>query len=467
MTFAVPCPFRRGAARAPLACAALLFALRGGGRAQAAGFSSARFGGELGHPLASNPTALYYNPAGIGFSQRSQLFVDGVLALRQGSWQHELGPSERVDPPGAAGANTGTASFRNVFGGPMLGASTRLGDLALGGAFFVPFGGRSHWDKNTQFAGNNMFPLAADGVQRWHNIDGAITVAYLTAGAAYRLGPLAVGATANLIRSSVEQGQAKNILGNGEPDSSREGRVDLSVAGWHGSFALGLLWEAVADRLWLGGSYQAQPGLGEMALSGSLVTRYDGSTSPFHVTFRQALPDVTRWGARWRVTPGVELRLFGDVTRWSVLQTQCVSLQGKICAVDPSGADATAEGDTVQNVRRQWRDTWAVRAGLSLWPRREIEITLGGGAEKAAPPATTLEPGLIDADNVQGAVGARIELAPTLFVVATTTLVHYFPRDNTGRSELPAAELPTRRADGGGRYQLSLLLFQASVEKRF
>jgi long-chain fatty acid transport protein len=175
-----------------------------------------------------------------------------------------------------------------------------------------------------------------------------------------------------------------------------------------------------------------------------------------------------------RPVPRLELRLFGDVTRWSVLQTQCVSLRDRPCAVDPSGADATPEASTVQTVRRHWRNTWAVRGGLSYWPKlgkspadQPLEIFVGAGAEKRAPPATTLEPGLIDADNVQGAFGVRVTLASTWALVASYTQLHYFPRDNTGRSQLGSAELPTRRADGGGRYELSLSLVQTSLEKRF
>jgi long-chain fatty acid transport protein len=454
--------------------AALLALSLASSPAWAAGFSSARFGGELGHPTAANATALYYNPAALALSAGSSLYLDGVLAIRSGSWEHGPASSERIDPAGAEGANTGRATFNNVFGGPMLGASTRLGDLALGAGFFVPFGGRSSWDKNLRFAGDPRFAQAADGVQRWHNIDGAITVAYLTGGVAYRFGILSLGVTGNLIRSSVEQTQAKNILGNGEPDTTREGRARLAVSGWHGSFGLGVLLEPIADVLWIGASYQAQPGLGEMALEGTLVTRYDGATTPFDVTFRQALPDVSRLGARVRPVPRLELRLFGDVTRWSVLQTQCVSLRDRPCAVDPSGADATPEASTVQTVRRHWRNTWAVRGGLSYWPKlgkspadQPLEIFVGAGAEKRAPPATTLEPGLIDADNVQGAFGVRVTLASTWALVASYTQLHYFPRDNTGRSQLGSAELPTRRADGGGRYELSLSLVQTSLEKRF
>lgn len=437
--------------------------------ARAAGFASARFGGELGHPTTASPTALYYNPAGIALSPGGSLYLDGVLALRAGSWQHELpaNGSERPDPDGATGANVGRASFRNVFGGPMLGVSTRLGDLALGGAFFVPFGGRSQWDENPTFVSNKQFPLARDGIQRWHNIEGAITVAYLTAGVGYRLGPLALGATVNLIRSSVDQRQAKNVVGNGEPDTSREGRAELSVRGLHGSFGLGFVLEPLPDQLWIGASYQAQPGLGEMQLHGTLTTTYAGASSPFDVTFRQALPDVMRAGLRLRPIPALELRAHGDITRWSVLQTQCVSVRDKPCAIDPSGADITPEASTVQVLRRRWRNTWSLRGGASYWPTASVEIFAGGGAEKGAPPAATLDPSLIDADNVQGAVGLRVALASTWYLGGSFTRVHYFPRDNTGRSELGLAQLPARRADGGGRYELALTLLQTSLEKRF
>ncbi len=438
-----------------------------GDRAYASGFSSARFGGEHGHPTTSNPTALHYNPAGIALSSGTSLFADGVLAYRRGSWEHQPHPTERADPPGAEGSNAGRATFANVFGGPMLGATTRLADLAVGAALLFPFGGRSRWDQNTRFAGDARYPLAADGVQRWHNIAGAITVGSLSLGAAYRLGSLSIGVTGNLLRSSLEQSQAKNIVGNGEPDTSREGRAELSVSGWHGSFGLGLLWEVIRDRLFIGASYQAQPGLGEIELTGTLTTRYDGATSIFPATFRQALPDVTRWGLRFRPLPSLELRLHGDITRWSVLMTQCVSLRDRPCEVDPDGRDITADASTIQNIRRRWRDTWAVRGGISHWLTPALEIYAGGGAEKGAPPAATLDPGLMDADNVQGSLGTRVEVAAGWFVAATLTHVHYFPRDNTGRSELTAPELPTRRADGGGRYELALSLFQTSLERRF
>jgi len=134
--------------------------------ARAAGFATARFGGEHGTVVTTNPTALYFNPAGIGFSEGTHVFLDGQLAMRNATWEHTLAPSDIVpqNPAGGEG-NAGRAHLFNVFGAPALGATTKLGNLALGAGLFVPFGGRASWDTNGQFVGS-QYPLAATDVQR-------------------------------------------------------------------------------------------------------------------------------------------------------------------------------------------------------------------------------------------------------------------------------------------------------------
>ena len=120
------------------------------------------------------------------------------------------GPRRSSPPPGAEGADTGEARFSNLFGAPAFGVTTRLRWLALGAAFYAPFGGRLQWDKNQRFVGDPTFPQAADGVQRWTITEGALTYLYFTMGAAVRVGRLAVGVTGNLIHSSVKLTQAKS-----------------------------------------------------------------------------------------------------------------------------------------------------------------------------------------------------------------------------------------------------------------
>ena len=439
----------------------------GAGPARAAGFAAARFGGEHGNVTTSNPTALYYNPAGIAFSSGTRLFGDGTLALRRATWTYAPSGEDASEPPGTEGANAGRASLLNLFGGPMLGLTTRLGDLALGLSLSVPFGGRARWSGNDRFQNHPAFPLAADGVQRWHGIEGSLTFLYATVGVAYRVGRLGLGATGNLIRSSIRTVQARTFTGDGRPDTTREGRATLDVSGIHGSFGLGAMLEAVTGHLWLAGSYQAQPALGPMKLAGSLTTDYRGGQTPFPVTLEQALPDVVRLGLRYRVGPRLELRLSGERTRWSLLQTQCAGLSGQPCVVDPSGADASASGSVLQNLRRRWNDTIGARAGLSLWVKPTVELFAGGGFETAATPDETLDPALADAPTVTGAIGARLEVTSSLLVSTSLTHIQYLPRDNRGRSQLEAAAPPTRRPDGGGRYTQWILLYNLNLEQRF
>jgi long-chain fatty acid transport protein len=435
--------------------------------ARAAGFAAARFGGEHGQVVTTNPTALYYNPAGIGFSEGTHVFADGTLALRSATWEHGVSPNDLPDPMGAEGQGSGKATLSNVFGGPMLGATTRLGNFAFGASLSVPFGGRASWDKNIRFENHSAYPLAADGIQRWHGIDGALTFIYLTAGAAYRIGPLAIGVTGNLVLSSVKSLQAKGFAGTGAPDPNTEGRANVDVGGTHGSFAVGGMFEALPDRLWIGASYQAQPGLGPQVLTGTVTNTYLGSSAPFPVKFHQALPDIVRLGAKFRPIETVELRLFGDFTRWSVLKTQCVALEAFPCVVNPDGSDALGKGAVLQNLRRRWNDTFGIRAGVSHWVVPSVELFAGLGYETAAVPDATLDPGLGDANNVAAALGTRIRIVPALFVAGSYTNIHFLHRDNTGKSELRQAAPPTSRADGGGRYTQWIGLFNANIELVF
>jgi hypothetical protein len=229
------------------ACATIFSSSQG---AQASGFATARFGGEHGNVTEQNPTALYYNVGALGFSEGIHLMVDGSLALRSVTWVHPPASSDPPEPPGAEGANAGQAEVFNVFGAPALGASARFGDWAVGAGLFVPFGGRAKWSQNPSFVGHSTYPLAADGVQRWHSIRGAITFLYVSLGAAYRIGPLSLGVSGNLISGSVQSLRAYNPSADTLPDSDQEGRADLDfhhIVGSFGARALELRLRARAE----------------------------------------------------------------------------------------------------------------------------------------------------------------------------------------------------------------------------
>lgn len=457
----------RRARRAPYPVLAPLSVLLFTPAALASGFSSAEFGGEHGNVVTTNPTALYFNPAGIALEHGTHLYLSGLLAWRRGTWTHRQAASDPPEPQGAQGADTGEARFSNLLAAPALAATTGMGRFALGAAFYVPFGGDVHWDSNPRFANSATYPLAADGIQRWHGIEGSMRSLYFTLGAAVRLGRVSLGVTGNLVRSSVYLRKAKSLSAM-PVDLMNEGRIVVDVAGTDASVGLGAMIEAVPDQLWFGVSYQSQPGFGPIELSGPLtISDSSGMSAVRQSTFTSALPDIVRAGVRARPITGrhaLELRAYGDLTRWSRLQSQCLSLAGQPCAVYPDGSDATPAATVIENDRRRWRDTYAANAGASYWVGEGVEIFAGVGFSTAATPNATLDPMLVDAASVRFALGGRFALPARLHLTAGLTDIQYAARDTTGQSTLSEAQLPTRLPDGGGRYTLWLGLFQVSLE---
>jgi long-chain fatty acid transport protein len=122
---------------------------------------------------------------------------------------------------------------------------------------------------------------------------------------------------------------------------------------------------------------------------------------------------------------------------------------------------------TLQNVRRNWRDTYGIRGGVSYWVKPTFEVFGGVGFETGAAPDETLDPALPDADNIAPAAGVRVEIIPKLFLAGSYTHIQYFNRDTVGISQTAQPELPTKRADGGGKYTQWIGTFNANVQMQF
>jgi long-chain fatty acid transport protein len=455
--------------------------------AGASGFSTARFGGEHGNPVTTNPTAIYYNPAGIAESTGYHIFVDGNLALRSSSYTHTPSPTDTPEPKGAEGANTDEATLFNVVAAPMLGATAKFGDLAVGAGFYVPFGGMSKWDTNDKFDGNNQLPGAVDGAQRWATIEGSLQSMYMTLAAAYQIPKtgLSLGVSGNLIRSQIRTIRARNADGSNSianVDSERnptdvvEGRSLVDVSGWQGSFGVGAMYQAMPDKLWLGLSYQARPNIsGGMTLSGTLTNNLAGTPTPAEdIDVTQDLPDIIRLGARFKPSPELELRLFGDFTRWSSLERHCLGTKGKECKVAEDGATPKlADGSddpnvgTLQNIPRDWQDAFGVRAGASYWLSPPIELFGGAGYDGSAVPDETLEPSLSDFNKISVAVGGRFAIGDHLHAALSYTQLIYLSRDTSGVSKAAGYKVPSRSPDAGGEYSQSIGVVNANVDVAF
>jgi long-chain fatty acid transport protein len=295
-----------------------------------------------------------------------------------------------------------------------------------------------------------------------------------------------LGATLNLISTTVSSYLGKSASGNPATASGQEGRSFLDVRGFDASFAVGAMLEILRDQLWLGGAYQAQPGLGQQSLKGTSSQTLFGKTQDFPVTFTQGLPDIIRYGVRFhpKNTP-LEFRVFGDYTRWSKMQAQCTVVTGDPCSIVPvdfttnpnQGAQNSTAGGVQSYNRRDWKDTYGVRVGASYWVKPQIELFVGGGYETAAVPDSTMAPDLFDANNILAAIGGRFALTDMLFLTASFTQIQYLNRDNTGKSTLntlpnpppngTSLNLPTQEMDGGGQYTQWVSLLTGNIEAMF
>jgi long-chain fatty acid transport protein len=463
--------------------------------ALAGGFAASRFGGEHGHPATHHPTAMYFNPAGLALSSGTRLYLEGLFIYRSASYDRSAGAIDTVVPDGetasgtpelATSANAGHAELGNYLASPFFGLVSDLGvpNLGVGVGVYAPFGGSAKWDPNLDYVGDEQFPGAVDGVQRWSNIEGSQRAVYFTAAAAYRIpaAKLSVGAGINYIRSEVSTVRARTATGTDDlmagTDTLLEGRSLLEVEGTAFSVSGGLAWQPV-QTLVVGASYQSQPGFGEHGLEGTLTNKFGaGDITQSQVEMRQSLPDVVRLGAAFRPLPGTELRLSGDWTRWGVFDKQCVldlTDPNRNCALTEDGAVDTDAGGAgiVVNVQRNFKDTYGVRLGGSYWFQPNLEVFGGTAYDSNAVPDETIDAALIDMHKVISSVGVRYGLMRgRLDLSAAFTYVAYFERtiDARDRDDDGAPitmDAPSRNPDGAGTYDQDVGLLTIGAQYAF
>jgi len=430
--------------------------------ARASGFSVARFSGEHGHPTTSNPTALYFNPAALTQAEGLHLLFDLSAAMRRVTYDRQRASTDAQDPPDAAGANVGRAVLVNPLFNPALAASLRLGNLSLAAGFFTPFGGSVSWNRRSEFSGSR-YPGIVDGVSRFQSIEGEIVSSQFSVGGAVRIAGtgLSVGVSANVMRSWINDVRAWSSGGN---DVTHEGRSLVDVSGYSFGFGVGGLYEVSPNVLWVGLSYQSRPNVsGGMRLHGSLENDIGGPSSA-NVDVIYDLPDIIRWGARYRPRQNLELRAFGDYTRFSAFKNQCAVVSGSACELTENGSERTG-AQVLQNVPRDYRDSVGIRLGLSVWTSESFEFFSGLGYDSSAVPDSTMEPGLPDWAGASFALGGRIGLGKRVHAALSYTHFVFLPRDVQG--QLAKYAPPSRSPDASGHYSQQVGVANANLDVAF
>ncbi|MBI4510761.1 MAG: outer membrane protein transport protein [Deltaproteobacteria bacterium] len=451
--------------------------------ALASGFVSARFGGEHGAPMQDHPTAIYYNPAGLALMSGTRVYLEGDVLYRTASYTR---PPEAIDrivspsetgggtPAEAVSANSGKSTLGNPVAAPFASVVTDLGrpNLGLGLGFYVPFGGAATWDRAPTSLDKGTYPGAVDGSQRWFSIEGSTRAVYVTLAGAYRFtGPkLSLGIGLNYVKNEVDTVRARNSSGRDDLMTGlgtlQEGRSLLVAEGTTFSASAGIIWQPL-DNVWVGASYQSQPGFGELTLPGMLTNKLGAApVSPIGVEMVYSLPDVYRAGVRVRPTSKMEVRLSADYVRWSVMDKQCLlenNTPSRACILDANGAEDTARGGAgvVVNIQRKWHDAMGFRLGGSYWMSRGLEIMGGIGYDGNAIPDATLDPTFYDMPKIWGTFGFRTLMGRALALEASMLHAFYFERTTNPRQRHDTGEsitdsLPSRNPDPAGTYNQSI-----------
>ena len=458
------------------AMSAALAALTVASTAEASGFYTARMGGEHGTPTTDNPTAIYWNPAGLADRDPNvpdapfevHIFVDGNLAWHQESWTHKTSPTDSPVEADGQGANDGEAKLLNFVAAPMVGLNFKIKDFAIGAGFYVPFGGQGEFKKNDKFKNSTAYAGAVDGVQRWQVIDGDIKSVYISVGAAYDIVKrVSIGASFNLVNSDIKQNRARTADSSNNLDV--EGRSFLDVSSWNGAFGVGVLGEIVPRKVWLGVSYQSEPGVsGGMVMKGDLHNNFTGTAVTQKVKVFQELPAVYMFGVRARPAQDWEIRFSARLTDWSVFDRQCITTDDNVdCQVKKDGSPAKASTAPLINIVRDWAPAFGARLGGSYWVKDNVELFASVGYDSAAVPSSTLEPALPDFQDISPTIGGHFYIGKHFGAEVSYTQFIDVPRDTTGKSATATYKPPSQTPDSGGKYTQAIGATNVNVEVIF
>ena len=147
------------------------------------------------------------------------------------------------------------------------------------------------------------------------------------------------------------------------------------------------------------------------------------------------------------------------------MQEQCVGEIGKPCEVTSNGTTAEGSGDVLAYFKRDWTDGFGVRVGASYWTSPELELFAGGGYDSNVVPDSSLEPGLMDGDDIALSLGARYDVSKGLRLAGSYTHMIFADRDNRGTSQVASFSSGTAASnpDASGVYTSWVGIFNASV----
>jgi long-chain fatty acid transport protein len=368
-------------------------------------------GGAYGTVAATNPTAVWWNPAGLAIHGGTQFYaeaaptVGSVRAVRDDPDYGQVQLTPEMDAAGfpTAYAYGGEETFRSTAVVPFVGASSDFGvkGLGVGLALLVP-------------SGRGASSTSPNGPNRFAIREGLILAPRVSLGAAYRIKELvSVGLSGSLVRSSfyadsdvstypdvAETQRQKNggvlqpsfqdpylegdgygttlVLGGRDEDGGHGSLTDTAFTFGAGVYVtpgtdkvgISLSWNHGVALTHTGAAtfeFGCPPDYDELAQTAQEYSGLCNSTVPGEATVSYRLPSRLHLGVALLPKEGVRLELMGGWVGWGVFDNYDVTLLVNPADIDsPGGRSVAAEAATsLSQTRQQARGARnAVWAGL-------------------------------------------------------------------------------------------------------
>ena len=330
------------------------------------GFASAR--GDAFTATADNPSAIYYNPAGLSQLPGTQ--------FRAGLYGLYYDPAFR--PPEAAPNSGHTYHLENkLAAAPQIFATHTMAELplSLGLGVYAPFGSSAKWPEDTGF--------------RAVATQGSLTYVTINPVVALKLAPsltLAAGALVNYGNLELEQGL--------RPFPTPPNFFRFQGDGWSVGYNVGLLWQP-HEKISVGASFRSSS---TVRLDGKTEFEQDSAGIGFtsllaHAAFKFPLNAVI--GLSCRPTPKWNLEFDIDYTDWSSFGTVIIYQEGETPLGGPQNPPVTLN----------WQASWAYKFGVTRYFDNGWHVSAGYVFNQNSVPDDYYTPLAADLDRHFFAVG--------------------------------------------------------------
>lgn len=398
------------------------------GQASAAGFQLNDHGtaamGRANAVIATidDPSAIYYNPAGLTNVKETQLYL-GVTAISPHGAYEGIGLAP-LNPSGAVVEQSASSAFVPV---PNLYLSRALSEKAyVGFGVYLPYGLGINWE-DPNFVGRTV-------VQEL-----SLRTYFLTPAIALKLSDMiSVGASVSLVPATVYLRRAigtfdGSLLFPGSGPAT-EGRVELAGSAF-GVGANAGVQVTLIDHLKLGFSFRSAIDLSftgdvDFQLPDGVPTEIQGNFPDGPVDASVTLPHCFNLGIGWQ-TEALTFEAGVQLTLWESYEELRINFQRQL--PQPSSA-----------APRNWEASPLFKAGLE-YRISDAAIRVGGGYDLTPAPTSTVDVTLPDRDRAYFSVGGGYKFGMFRADLAYTGLI-------TMEREVAEGESITFPATGVSKY---------------